>query len=261
MFLSESTVKKLDGLFDTSSQPYRILVNGTPTDTDCIAWHIPELNLTREQAETISDAMQKIKDQMRQENIEPLSLTSTQSDIAKFIKEYSTKSKALFLKEYSHLDKVVIQAALRILENPFKPGKAIPKRGRLLTRAREILGDMPVTAYKSGLTWSDTLTETSFDYVVVAPTVNQFDILSIEQTAGNNHELSTDEIIDNLKKIGESFGIDITGASYAVVEFKLMRCPKGREARQLGESLFHLAPDIYEVPRSFAKRLIALWWD
>jgi hypothetical protein len=97
--------------------------------------------------------------------------------------------------------------------------------------------------------------------IVVAPTTDQFEILRYERTDGANYDIWTEDIIEKLKTLDEEFGIEITGATIAGVEFLLKRIPTGEEARKLGVRLLEFCPDLYEAPTSFADGKVSLWWD
>jgi hypothetical protein len=101
----------------------------------------------------------------------------------------------------------------------------------------------------------------SYGNVIVVPTDNQYDILRIEETNGANYGLQTEDLIDALKRIDNRFGIDIVGASYDLVKFKLNEPPSGEEAEQFIEELYLLCPDLKAEDEPVLENHILLWWD
>lgn len=86
-------------------------------------------------------------------------------------------------------------------------------------------------------------------------------MLRVEQVEGVNYAFSTEYIIAKLVELNERFGISITGAGPAGVEFMLKRIPHDEEAHELGQWLFEFAPDIFEAPKDFPTGTVALYWD
>jgi hypothetical protein len=97
--------------------------------------------------------------------------------------------------------------------------------------------------------------------VVVAPAIDQFDILLIEQTNGANRGLLTEDIISSLEQLNDRYGLDIVNAGFDHVTFILKRIPTGDEAEDLGQSLLRLCPDLGEAPKDMAEGKVSLWWD
>ena len=96
--------------------------------------------------------------------------------------------------------------------------------------------------------------------VIVAPTEDQFKILEIEMTSGNNFEISTEKLITELKKIDSKYGIDLLAAGFDFVIFRLVNVPAGEEAEALGKHLVDICPDLYDPPDDLSAE-IELWWD
>ncbi len=118
------------------------------------------------------------------------------------------------------------------------------KRDRL-AQVRSLLKGKPFVAYGS---------------VIVAPFEDQFEILRIEMTTGDNYGISTDAIITELKKIDQVYGIDILDAGFDYVVFRLLNIPEGEDAKSLGQQLLDLCPDLFEAPSDLSEK-IELWWD
>ena len=146
-----------------------------------------------------------------------------------------------------------IQAMTEAAQTTFKRKKLI------LKQVRTLLADDRVTAYRAGIEWEG-VPSLSYHTIVVASTVDPFDILRIEGTNGANHGLSADDLIEKLKYLDKNYGLDIVGAVYDGVELILKRIPKGKEAQELGKWLLDICPDLY-APISFPGGRVTLWWD
>ena len=94
---------------------------------------------------------------------------------------------------------------------------------------------------------------------VVAPVVDQFDILRIEETGGNNVWLDTDDIIEKLRFFDQEFGVDILSANGSGVLFKVVRSPQGQAAEELMDWVERFWAMEYERPDDLHR--VALWWD
>lgn len=136
----------------------------------------------------------------------------------------------------------------------------------VLSGVRQLIKGSELIAYKS-IDWWLGVYETVADHIVVCPSADQFDILRFEM--GPSPWSDSEYFIDELKEYDDHIGIDITGAGYAVVEFRLKRVPTGEEAQALSDRILEFAPDVVygggEVVEviDFAKSdgLVSLWWD
>lgn len=129
-----------------------------------------------------------------------------------------------------------------------------------LFQVRKMTQEDQVIAYKGELGWVG-IDQTDTSRLVVAPTIDQFDVLHFEQTDGANYLLDTEDIIEKLSELNTQYGVNITGASPGSVEFFLKQIPQGKDADQLGEWLVELCPDLRTPPTEFGDGRIALWWD
>lgn len=256
MQLPDSTLKKIDKLLGTVSQPHRIWF-GEWLETDCLAWHIPTVNLTAAQSQQLNEAFARTNTAVDGH----ISVAHCGNDYNRYfdLKEQTYKDE-FYKREFAYLDKGAQLFVEELFKHFYRPERMFQNRNRILSRARELVMNSPVIAYKGDLDWVG-VDETTFNCLVIAPTIDQFEILRIERTYANNRDLTTEQIIARLKQIDDLYGIDITGASSSVVEFTLKSKPTGREARELKEFLLDLAPDIYTPPFRFSKAPIALWWD
>jgi hypothetical protein len=173
---------------------------------------------------------------------------------------YSERIRDSLKDEPPHIQAEASALASRLQESNNRFLRVTQRGNQILKQVRALLQGEPVIAYRAGIEWEG-MPSITYDTIVVAPTTDQFDILRYEQTNGANYELQTEDIIEKLKMADEKYGIDITGADSAGVEFILTRIPKGKEARELGRWLLDFCPDLYEAPRSFPKGKVALGWD
>ncbi len=276
MELKDSVKHRLNIEIGASSQSYRIFTNGEWVDTGCIAWPLPRES---EGAHSVLSEYNRLTQQLfvllhesgldtelskipsEPENIQLDELSETFIELVKG----SEKS--------SEIEAVTTE--LKELTSPYKPTMvhgipvvsvseltaSDPRQGanKILWKVRELLKDEPVIAYRANLAWM-AFDVSNASLLVVAHTINQYDILRIEHTNAGNYGFDTEGVIAKLKELDTKYGIDIVGAGFDVVEFLLKHIPKGKEASKLGKWLLDFCPDIDEAPTKF-KGKIALWWD
>lgn len=164
--------------------------------------------------------------------------------------EFFAKEPNHIQKEYDALQSNIGRAnqLYKTLEHSFN--------SETLNQVRNILRSEQLIAYKADLTELD-----FSNSIIVAPTIDQFDILRYEHTDAANYWLDTEEVISELKILDEKYGIDITGAGMDSVVLILKRVPQGEEANELGQWLLDFCPDLYELPEKFPEGEVFLWWD
>ncbi len=128
-----------------------------------------------------------------------------------------------------------------------------------LEKIRGILANEPVTAYISADCEWRQFGVSTFPCIVVAPTLDQFDVVRIEQTTAGNYDLQTGDLIAELTSIDQLYGIDILAADTRSIEFRLKRIPEGQQELRFMQWLHDFAPDI-DLP-SDLKYPIKLGWD
>jgi hypothetical protein len=244
MTIPKGAIQKLNAALGLVARPHYILYQGQWIDTGCLKWS-PFLDvptIMSEASPDLKDALRRSQDYLSQQ-------PPTYNSMAALYEFFSKES---------------IRVQDEALEYISKMEKASPQAiGPIddwLRTARTMLAETPVIAYKGNLSWFS-MTSTISDCIVAAPTTDQFDILRFERTDGSNRGLTTEGVITQIKTLDERFGVNITGASQAAVEFILERIPNGKAARALGKLLFSICPDIYEVPKTFPTGKVALWWD
>ncbi|MBA3073525.1 MAG: DUF4253 domain-containing protein [Anaerolineae bacterium] len=129
-----------------------------------------------------------------------------------------------------------------------------------LEKVRKLLDGKMVVAYRTGIEWEGT-SSAEYETIVLVPSEDQFDVLRIEQTQGNNHPLSNEELILFLEQLDQKYGVDITGATRDGLEFYLKNIPQGEDARSLGQELLSICPDLGEASVNFPTGKVCLWWD
>jgi len=272
MAIQPDIVEKVNVELGTTGQPHLILIAGEWIDTGCMAWPLPPesegaMGLVSE-INTLS--MRLVSLLMKSERpSEPL---------YEILKKHGPARLHEVLRGYeqgAEIEELLLQ--LHELMSPYKSTEMYglqvfdvndltpsdPREGvnRIWWKVRELLKDEPVIVYRGDLGAEGSVEIGTASLLVVAPTIDQFDILRIEHTDGVNYGWDTEKIIEKLKEFDSEFGIDIVGASCCAVEFLLKRIPKGNEARKLGRRLLKFCPDIYKAPTSFRKGRVALWWD
>jgi len=276
MKLKDSIINRLSTEIGASAQPYRIFANGEWVDTGCIAWPLPRES---EEAHSVISEYNRLTQQLfvllHESGLDTeLAKISSESENIKLDKLSETFIELIKGSEKSS-EIEAVTTELKELMSPYEPTmvQGIPvvsaseltasdlQQGdnNILWKVRDLLKDEPVIAYRANLNWM--AFDVSFaSFLVVAHTINQYDILRIEHTNAGNYGFDTECVIAKLKELDTKYGIDIVGAGFDVVEFLLKYIPKGKEACNLGKWLLDFCPDIDEAPTKF-KGQIALWWD
>ncbi len=143
----------------------------------------------------------------------------------------------------------------------FPSGARDRMMGDLLARARQIAEGFPTVAYKGGGLMAYSSQGSIADEIILLDSADQFDIPRFESTRGNNHPISTEELIRHLMDIHTQFGILIDGAAWAIVEFMLSRDPNPEEAEQLTSKIFTICPDVEVEFLGLTTRRVVLAWD
>lgn len=159
---------------------------------------------------------------------------------------YAARVQELWQMEPKHLRAELEEMKPQLDQLGAAPDRAAKARQERLNEVRDLLKGTPFMAYGD---------------VVVAPAIDQFDILLIEQTNGANRGLLTEDIISSLEQLNDRYGLDIVNAGFDHVTFILKRIPTGDEAEDLGQSLLRLCPDLGEAPKDMAEGKVRLWWD
>ena len=133
-----------------------------------------------------------------------------------------------------------------------------------LSAVRAALTGEAAIAYKHHHVWLSPY-ESEADGIVACPSTDQFDSIRVEM--GSKGFPDGDEVIAELMDYDREFGVQVDGAHYSTVEFRLLRVPPGREAEALGKRIFQFSPDIFysvgEQTVDFVQGAgrIVWWWD
>lgn len=104
--------------------------------------------------------------------------------------------------------------------------------------------------------------------LVIAPGLDQFDIVRLAGTDGVNHGLSTEDIVSELRLWDSEFGIDIVGAETDTLDIRFKSAPP--DVEKFAQRVYHFCPDIVHQDLGSVVALAAkmrddqgvtLWWD
>lgn len=132
-----------------------------------------------------------------------------------------------------------------------------------LQTVQRALDGLTVLAYKGDLSGGFGNYSES-DQIVVAATRDQFDIIRIERTEAVNYDYTTAELIRMLQDFDAEFGIDITGASAGVVEFRIAKDLKNLNLDELRQRLLEFRAETFvasDLTEEFLAGPLVLFWD
>ncbi|MGA9226014.1 MAG: DUF4253 domain-containing protein [Mesobacillus sp.] len=99
---------------------------------------------------------------------------------------------------------------------------------------------------------------------------DQFDILEIQQTNGENYDISNDEVVFKLKEWHKRYSFTIIGADHDWVEVDFDEFPRNNDLQPFVKELYELCPDIVDqgpgsiegfIEELKVYRKLVLWWD
>lgn len=73
---------------------------------------------------------------------------------------------------------------------------------------------------------------------------DQFEILKIQQTNGDNYDIGNDDVIDKLKEWNGKYPFTIIGADYDWVEAHFKVIPNDIELKSFAQEIYEFCPDI-----------------
>ncbi|WP_226087434.1 DUF4253 domain-containing protein [Mesobacillus sp. S13] len=106
--------------------------------------------------------------------------------------------------------------------------------------------------------------------VAMIPGLDQFEILKIQQTNGDNYDISNSSVISELKEWYRNYPFIIIGASYDWVEVEFEVLPNGKELNSFAREIAEFCPDLVEqgtgsindlMEEIKGTRKLSLWWD
>ncbi|MBT2660046.1 DUF4253 domain-containing protein [Bacillus sp. ISL-45] len=104
----------------------------------------------------------------------------------------------------------------------------------------------------------------------IIPGSDQFEILQLQQTNGDNYNISNERVISKLREWHSSHPFTVIGADYDWVEANFDVLPEGKELKTLAREIAEFCPDIVEQGTGSINGLIEaitetkkmdLWWD
>lgn len=257
--LPDDKIRQIDEIIGARCKPYHIVGDrGERVDTGCIAW--PAIRSGTTPTWMVPQQHIYVPGHGQMQDEVAAMLESLLRDPPPHIKALLDSLGPLTPTQIEDMQQYVWERILS-LGAPDEDIETTPAEAdQVLAQVREVLRGYPVIAYKGELVWAD-VTATAYEHLVVAPTIDQFDILRIERTNAANYGMLTEELIAKLKVLDTKYEIEITGASFSAVEFVLKQIPTGENARELGQWLLEFCPDLFEAPTSFPAGRVALWWD
>jgi len=99
---------------------------------------------------------------------------------------------------------------------------------------------------------------------------DQFDILKIQQTNGENYDISNDEVVFKLKEWHRRYPFTIIGADFDWVEVDFSEFPTNNDLQPFAKELYEFCPDIVDqgtesidgfIEELKEYRKLVLWWD
>lgn len=112
--------------------------------------------------------------------------------------------------------------------------------------------------------------DSDHEKIGIIPGSDQFDFLRLQQTNGDNYDISNEKVITKLKDWHRRHPFIIIGAAYDWVEVKFQVNPEGKELRAFAKEISKFCPDIIEQGSGLIDGLIEemketgklnLWWD
>nr|WP_286180780.1 DUF4253 domain-containing protein [Bacillus sp. ISL-37] len=106
--------------------------------------------------------------------------------------------------------------------------------------------------------------------ISIIPGTDKFDILRIQQTNGNNYDISNERVISKLKEWYRRYPFIIIGADYDWVEANFEVFPEGKALKAFAKEIYKFCPDLVEqgsgsinglIEEMEETRKLYLWWD
>jgi hypothetical protein len=106
--------------------------------------------------------------------------------------------------------------------------------------------------------------------ISIIPGTDKFDILRIQQTNGNNYDISNERVISKLKEWYRRYPFIIIGADYDWVEANFEVFPEGKALKAFAKEIYKFCPDLVEqgsgsinglIEEMKETRKLYLWWD
>jgi hypothetical protein len=112
--------------------------------------------------------------------------------------------------------------------------------------------------------------DSDHEKIAIIPGSDQFDILKLRQTNGDNYDISNERVISILKEWYRRYPYIIIGADYDWVEANFEVFPEGKALKAFATEIYKFCPDIVEqgsgsinglIEEMKETRKLYLWWD
>lgn len=127
-----------------------------------------------------------------------------------------------------------------------------------MRKEMEVLGFLPF------------ICDTEHNKVCISQVSDQFDIIKIQQTNGDNYDISNEMVVSKLKEWHLRYPFTIIGADFDWVEATFQVIPDGKNLRSFATEMYKFCPDIVEQGSGSINGLMEelkeskklfLWWD
>jgi len=151
----------------------------------------------------------------------------------------------------------------QIMVNGISVDVSADRSGQLLTKLRARLKPLHYMAFVVAM--NEGLKQ---DTIGVIKGADQYDILRIMHTDGDEYDIQNEDVVARLKDWEKSFSFDIVGADNDWVEIEFKTLPKDLAA--FAEEVYDFCPDAVDqgpgnvsglVKEMQATRRLFLWWD
>jgi hypothetical protein len=112
--------------------------------------------------------------------------------------------------------------------------------------------------------------ESDREKIAIIPGSDQFDILKLQQTNGDNYDINNDMVISKLKEWNKRYPLKFIGVDYDWVEAKFETFPQRGDLKAFAKEIYNFCPDIVEqgsgsinglIEEMQETRKLYLWWD
>lgn len=106
--------------------------------------------------------------------------------------------------------------------------------------------------------------------VAIVKSLDQFDILRIQQTNGENYDISNNKVIYTLKEWHKQYPFTILGAGHDWAEVEFIELPQNKNIPLLAQNMYEFCPDIVDqgtesievlIEEMKKTRKMFFWWD
>ncbi len=243
--IATSVRDEISRFLGSEPRDYVIPLGGGSLLTDCECWNLPPL---KEEDKPVHVRYQEIEARI----IRLKDANKNHPRIQPLIKEAEDLIKDAHVTKRFGIPLVTIDELLKL-----DKWKGIRKewwelRGRFIEEGvRVFLGTHAANAAWPG----------EADMLIAMPDRDQFEILRIHETRGNNHPVGTDGIISALKKLNAEYGVAIVSATMDGVEFILERSVEEPDRDRIRRRLRRLCPSAESLTEGIDLGRVALWWD